>query len=189
MNVLRLLSWLTWSLSAMFRLRLFAALLLLAALAAVPGVTRAIAAPLLVLVLLWRAARRMGTRRTAPAVAVILPLIAYASLNAGFHERPVPAGGQGVVLWTRTTMLAGCAVTGPPHQSPAAPGARRAGVAVPPPYNHSVIFHRDGSPASARPVPVGRAGIVFVAGRPPQTLCARISVLFADTPRGYSRVS
>ncbi|GGK81168.1 hypothetical protein Sme01_44310 [Sphaerisporangium melleum] len=82
---------------------------------ALAALTRTIALPLLVLVLVYLAARRVGVRRlAAAAVAGALPLLAYGGWNAQVNGRFALGGGDGVVLWARTMTFADCAVIRPP---------------------------------------------------------------------------
>ncbi|MET8145515.1 hypothetical protein ABZU32_34880 [Sphaerisporangium sp. NPDC005288] len=82
---------------------------------ALATLTRTIALPLLVLVLLWSAVRRVGTRGlVAGMLAGALPLVAYAGWNAHVNGRFTLTGGEGVVLWARTMTFADCAVIRPP---------------------------------------------------------------------------
>ncbi|MBB6476673.1 phospholipid carrier-dependent glycosyltransferase [Sphaerisporangium rubeum] len=84
---------------------------------ALAALTRTIAAPVLIVVLLLLAVRRFGVRRLAAvAVAGALPLVAYATWNAGVNGRFTLAGGEGVVLWARTMTFADCSVIKPPPE-------------------------------------------------------------------------
>ncbi|MCW2882477.1 MAG: hypothetical protein JWQ95_6577 [Sphaerisporangium sp.] len=83
---------------------------------ALATLTRTIALPLLVLVLLHLAVQRVGPRRLAAvAVAGALPLVAYAGWNAQVNGKFALAGGEGAVLWARTMTFADCAAIKPPR--------------------------------------------------------------------------
>ncbi|MEV4175789.1 hypothetical protein [Nonomuraea sp. NPDC049709] len=79
------------------------------------ALTRTIALPLLVLVVLVLAVRRAGWR---PLVALVLagtlPLAAYAAWYAQHHGRFALSGADGVALWARTMTFADCARIQPP---------------------------------------------------------------------------
>ncbi|WP_043626623.1 hypothetical protein [Nonomuraea candida] len=82
---------------------------------AAAALTRTIALPLLVLVVLVLAVRRVGWRRLAALVlAAALPLLGYASWYAQHHGRFALSGADGVALWARTMTFADCARIQPP---------------------------------------------------------------------------
>ncbi|MFI6291370.1 hypothetical protein ACIBEJ_07260 [Nonomuraea sp. NPDC050790] len=84
------------------------------------ALTRTIALPLLLLVLLVLAVRRAGWRPvTALALAGVLPLTAYAAWYAGHHGRFAISGADGVALWARTMTFADCSVIQPPEDQAA----------------------------------------------------------------------
>ncbi|MEV4114766.1 hypothetical protein [Nonomuraea sp. NPDC049695] len=69
--------------------------------------TRTIALPLLLLVVLVLAAQRIGWRRlTALTLAAALPLTGYATWYAAWHGRFALSGADGVALWARTMTFA-----------------------------------------------------------------------------------
>ncbi|GAA1309949.1 hypothetical protein Psi02_40800 [Planotetraspora silvatica] len=79
------------------------------------ALTRTIALPLLVLVLLVLALQRTGLRPLlALALAGMLPLAAYAAWYGQSHGRPALSGADGIALWARTMTFADCAVIRPP---------------------------------------------------------------------------
>ncbi|MFI6992782.1 hypothetical protein [Nonomuraea wenchangensis] len=82
---------------------------------ALAALTRTIALPLLLLVVLVLAVRRAGWRRLAAlALAGTLPLAAYAAWYAQHHGRFALSGADGVALWARTMTFADCARVQPP---------------------------------------------------------------------------
>jgi hypothetical protein len=82
---------------------------------ALAALTRTIALPLLLLVVLVLAVRRAGWRRPAAlALAGTLPLAAYAAWYAQHHGRFALSGADGVALWARTMTFADCARVQPP---------------------------------------------------------------------------
>lgn len=82
---------------------------------AAAALTRTIALPLLVLVLLLLAVRRVGWRPlVATALAGTLPLAAYAGWYDHHHGRFALSGADGVALWARTMTFADCSVVKPP---------------------------------------------------------------------------
>ncbi|MFI9550716.1 hypothetical protein [Nonomuraea endophytica] len=82
---------------------------------ALAALTRTIALPLLLLVLIVLAVRRVGWRPlTALALAGVLPLIAYAAWYGRHHDRFAISGADGVALWARTMTFADCSVIQPP---------------------------------------------------------------------------
>ncbi|WP_188197347.1 hypothetical protein [Nonomuraea sp. SYSU D8015] len=82
---------------------------------ALAALTRTIALPLFLLVLLVLAVRRAGWRRLAAlALAGTLPLAAYAAWYAAHHGRFTLSGADGVALWARTMTFADCSVIDPP---------------------------------------------------------------------------
>ncbi|MFE0151446.1 hypothetical protein ACFWY5_30170 [Nonomuraea sp. NPDC059007] len=104
------LSVLMWSPRLSTRAAVLAGLLF-----ALAALTRTIALPLLLLVLIVLAVRRVGWRRlTALALAGILPLIAYAAWYGAHHGRFAISGADGVALWARTMTFADCSVIRPP---------------------------------------------------------------------------
>ncbi|WP_245642575.1 hypothetical protein [Nonomuraea candida] len=81
---------------------------------ALAALTRTIALPLLLLVLIVLAVQRLGWRRLAAvAVAGTLPLAAYAAWYGSHHGRFALSGADGVALWARTMTFADCAVIKP----------------------------------------------------------------------------
>ncbi|MEU0566899.1 hypothetical protein ABZ297_16130 [Nonomuraea sp. NPDC005983] len=81
---------------------------------ALAALTRTIALPLLLLVLVVLAVQRVGLRRLAAvALAGTLPLAAYAAWYAAHHGRFTLSGADGVALWARTMTFADCAVIKP----------------------------------------------------------------------------
>lgn len=79
------------------------------------ALTRTIALPLFLLVLLVLAVRRVEWRRLAAlALAGMLPLIAYGAWYASHHGRFTLSGADGVALWARTMTFADCSVIDPP---------------------------------------------------------------------------
>ncbi|MEU6408959.1 hypothetical protein [Microbispora sp. NPDC046933] len=79
------------------------------------ALTRTIALPLILLVLLVLAVRRVPWRRTAVlALSGLLPVAAYATWYGGVHGRFGVSGTDGVALWARTMTFADCAVIQPP---------------------------------------------------------------------------
>ncbi|MGW3363872.1 hypothetical protein ACWDOR_13090 [Streptosporangium canum] len=84
---------------------------------ATAALTRTIALPLLVLVLVLLAVRRIGWRPLAAmAIAGILPLAAYAGWYDHHHGRFALSGADGVALWARTMTFADCSVIKPPPE-------------------------------------------------------------------------
>ncbi|GGP90659.1 hypothetical protein GCM10010140_20450 [Streptosporangium pseudovulgare] len=82
---------------------------------AAAALTRTIALPLLVLVLLVLAVRRAGWRPLAALVlAGTLPLAAYAGWYRAHHGAFALSGADGVALWARTMTFADCSVIDPP---------------------------------------------------------------------------
>jgi hypothetical protein len=82
---------------------------------ALAALTRTIALPLLLLVLLVLAVRRVGWRPlAAAALAGILPLAGYAAWYRAEHGRFALTGADGVALWARTMTFADCSVIKPP---------------------------------------------------------------------------
>ncbi|GAA1756446.1 hypothetical protein [Nonomuraea bangladeshensis] len=82
---------------------------------ALAALTRTIALPLLLLVVLVLAVQRGGWRRLAAlALAGTLPLAAYAAWYAQHHGRFALSGADGVALWARTMTFADCARVQPP---------------------------------------------------------------------------
>ncbi|MFB9477358.1 hypothetical protein ACFFR3_48355 [Nonomuraea salmonea] len=82
---------------------------------AAAALTRTIALPLLLLVVLVLAVRRVGWRPVgALALAGALPLAAYAGWYAQHHGRFAISGADGVALWARTMTFADCARIQPP---------------------------------------------------------------------------
>lgn len=81
---------------------------------ALAALTRTIALPLLLLVLVVLAVQRLGWQRLAAvAVAGTLPLAAYAAWYGTHHGRFTLSGADGVALWARTMTFADCAVIKP----------------------------------------------------------------------------
>ncbi|MEW1844003.1 hypothetical protein AB0392_39165 [Nonomuraea angiospora] len=79
------------------------------------ALTRTIALPLLLLVVLVLAGRRVGWRPLAALVlAGALPLAGYAAWYAQHHGRFAISGADGVALWARTMTFADCARIQPP---------------------------------------------------------------------------
>ncbi|MEV4299251.1 hypothetical protein [Microbispora rosea] len=79
------------------------------------ALTRTVALPLILLVLLLLAVRRVPWRRLAAlALAGLLPVAAYAAWYGGVHGRFGVGGTDGVALWARTMTFADCAVIRPP---------------------------------------------------------------------------
>ncbi|MFF5207903.1 hypothetical protein [Streptosporangium sp. NPDC000396] len=82
---------------------------------AMAALTRTIALPLLLLVLVLLAVRRVGWRPlAAAAIAGILPLVAYAGWYDHHYGRFALNSADGVALWARTMTFADCAVLKPP---------------------------------------------------------------------------
>ncbi|WP_246063774.1 hypothetical protein [Nonomuraea longispora] len=82
---------------------------------AAAALTRTIALPLLLLVVLVLAVRRVGWRPVgALALAGVLPLAVYAGWYAQHHGRFAISGADGVALWARTMTFADCARIQPP---------------------------------------------------------------------------
>ncbi|MEU7883667.1 hypothetical protein [Microbispora bryophytorum] len=80
------------------------------------ALTRTIALPLILLVLLVLAVRRVPWRRPAVlALAGPLPVVAYAAWYGGVHGRIGVSGSDGVALWARSMTFADCAVIQPPQ--------------------------------------------------------------------------
>jgi hypothetical protein len=111
---------LTWSSSA----RAVGGACLLLALAAL---TRSVGVPLLLLVLVHLALRRVGVRRFAvAAVAGLLPLALYAGWYRADHGRFALSGTDGVSLWARTMTFADCRrIQPPPREVPLCPNGTR----------------------------------------------------------------
>ncbi|MEV5322735.1 hypothetical protein AB0K67_01200 [Nonomuraea sp. NPDC052634] len=103
---------LMWSPEVSVRAAACAGLLFAAA-----ALTRTIALPLLLLVVLVLAVRRVGWRPLgALALAGALPLTGYAAWYAQHHGRFAISGADGVALWARTMTFADCArIQPPPH--------------------------------------------------------------------------
>ncbi|WP_211593253.1 hypothetical protein [Microbispora sp. H10836] len=77
--------------------------------------TRTVALPLILLVLMVLAVRRVPWRRIAAlALAGLLPVAAYATWYGGLHGRFGVSGTDGVALWARSMTFADCAVIQPP---------------------------------------------------------------------------
>lgn len=84
---------------------------------ATAALTRTIALPLLVVVLVLLAVRRAGWRPLAAmAIAGTLPLAAYAGWYDHYYGRFALSGADGVALWARTMTFADCAVIKPPPE-------------------------------------------------------------------------
>jgi hypothetical protein len=84
---------------------------------ATAALTRTIALPLLIVVLVLLAVRRAGWRPLAAmAIAGTLPLAAYAGWYDHYHGRFALSGADGVALWARTMTFADCAVIKPPPE-------------------------------------------------------------------------
>lgn len=84
---------------------------------ALAALTRTIALPLLLLVLVVLAVQRAGWRRLAAvALTGALPLAAYAAWYGEQHGRFAISGADGVALWARTMTFADCAVIKPPPE-------------------------------------------------------------------------
>ncbi|MFG1825934.1 hypothetical protein ACGFIJ_25925 [Microbispora bryophytorum] len=80
------------------------------------ALTRTVALPLIMLVLLVLAVRRVPWRRPAVlALAGLLPVAAYAAWYGGVHGRFGVSGSDGVALWARSMTFADCAVIQPPQ--------------------------------------------------------------------------
>ncbi|GAA4225540.1 hypothetical protein FHR32_002218 [Streptosporangium album] len=90
---------------------------------AMAALTRTIALPLLILVLVLLAVRRIGWRPLAAmTLAGTLPLVAYAGWYGQHHGRFALSGADGVALWARTMTFADCAVIRPtPEQAKLCP--------------------------------------------------------------------
>jgi hypothetical protein len=85
------------------------------ALLALAALTRTIALPLIALVVVALAMRRVGRRPLlAAAIAAGLPIALYAGWYASVYGRFTLAGGDGVALWARTMTFADCRVIRPP---------------------------------------------------------------------------
>ncbi|GAC1410738.1 MAG: hypothetical protein NVSMB57_04790 [Actinomycetota bacterium] len=81
----------------------------------VAALVRAIALPVLGLVLVWMAARRVGWRPLAAAALVAaLPVVSYAVWYHSVYGQYKLAGGDGAALWARTRTFANCAKVNPP---------------------------------------------------------------------------
>ncbi|GAA4578185.1 hypothetical protein GCM10023194_00400 [Planotetraspora phitsanulokensis] len=79
------------------------------------ALTRTIALPLLLLVVVVLAFQRVGRRPLiALAVSGTLPLAAYAGWYGHHHGRFALSGADGVSLWARTMTFADCSVIRPP---------------------------------------------------------------------------
>lgn len=93
---------------------------------ALAALTRTIALPLLVVVLLVLAVQRAGRARLlAVALAGTLPLAAYATWYGTQHGRFALSGADGIALWARTMTFADCTVIRPhAPRPPSAPTAR-----------------------------------------------------------------
>ncbi|WP_245647142.1 hypothetical protein [Microtetraspora niveoalba] len=103
---------LTWRERPSTRAGLAAGLLLAGA-----ALTRTIALPLLLLVLLVLALRRVSWRALAAlALAGTLPLAGYAAWYGAVHGKVALSGADGVALWARTMTFADCAVIAPPPE-------------------------------------------------------------------------
>jgi len=84
---------------------------------ATAALTRTIALPLLLLVLVLLAVQRAGWRPLAAmAIAGILPLAAYAGWYDHHYGKFTLSGADGVALWARTMTFADCAVIKPPEE-------------------------------------------------------------------------
>jgi hypothetical protein len=84
---------------------------------ALTALTRSVGVPLLLLMLVFLALRRVGARRfAAAAVACLLPLALYASWYRADHGRFALSGTDGVPLWARTMTFADCRRIQPPAQ-------------------------------------------------------------------------
>jgi hypothetical protein len=90
---------------------------------ALAALTRSVGMPLLLLVLLHLAVRRVGARRLAvAAVAGLLPLALYASWYKAEHGTFALSGADGVSLWARTMTFADChTIKPPPEEVPLCP--------------------------------------------------------------------
>ncbi|GAA4504801.1 hypothetical protein GCM10023191_059750 [Actinoallomurus oryzae] len=90
---------------------------------ALAALTRSVGLPLLLLVLAYLAARRIGVRRfAAAAVAGLLPLAVFAGWYRADHGRFALSGTDGVVLWARTMTFADChRIQPPPDEAPLCP--------------------------------------------------------------------
>jgi hypothetical protein len=90
---------------------------------ALAALTRSVGVPLLLLVLVFLAVRRVGVRRFAAAVvAGLLPLALYASWYRAEHGRFALSGTDGVSLWARTMTFADCRrIQPPPEEVPLCP--------------------------------------------------------------------
>ncbi|MQY02130.1 hypothetical protein [Actinomadura macrotermitis] len=87
------------------------------ALLAMAALTRTIAIPMIVLMVLYLLVCRTGLRRAgAMAAAAGLPLALYAGWYSQHYGRIAVAGGDGVALWARTMTFADCAEINPPSR-------------------------------------------------------------------------
>ncbi len=81
------------------------------------ALTRTIALPLLLLVLLVLALRRVSWRAVVVlALAGMVPLAGYAAWYGATHGKVALSGADGVALWARTMTFADCAVVQPPPE-------------------------------------------------------------------------
>ncbi|GAA3679553.1 hypothetical protein GCM10022224_049730 [Nonomuraea antimicrobica] len=94
---------------------------------AAAALTRTIALPLFLLVVLVLAVQRVGVRRLAAlSLAGALPLAGYAAWYAQHHGRFALSGADGVALWARTMTFADCArIQPPPELAPLCPNGTR----------------------------------------------------------------
>ncbi|MCO6006786.1 hypothetical protein NE236_17510 [Actinoallomurus purpureus] len=84
-------------------------------LVALAALVRTIALPLLILLLVWLALRRVGWRALVSAtVLAMLPIVSYACWYDATYGRFKLAGGDGAALWARSRTFADCSVIKPP---------------------------------------------------------------------------
>ncbi|WP_214109859.1 hypothetical protein [Acrocarpospora catenulata] len=81
---------------------------------ALAGLTRTVAVPLIVLVLLILLVRRRWRPALAFTLAATVPLLLYAAWYHSHHGRFALSGADGVALWARTMTFADCRVIKPP---------------------------------------------------------------------------
>ncbi|GAA0982747.1 hypothetical protein GCM10009555_053170 [Acrocarpospora macrocephala] len=97
------------ALALMDRTPLAAGLLL-----ALAGLTRTVAVPLILLVLVFLLVRRHWRPALTFALAATLPLLLYATWYQTHHGRFALSGADGVALWARTMTFADCRLIDPP---------------------------------------------------------------------------
>ncbi|GAA0432917.1 hypothetical protein Acor_06840 [Acrocarpospora corrugata] len=83
---------------------------------ALAGLTRTVAVPLILLVLVFLLVRRHWRAALTFTLAGTIPLLLYATWYQAHHGRFALSGADGVALWARTMTFADCRVIDPPPE-------------------------------------------------------------------------